>query len=151
MARIKAEITRTDNSVFVSVKPPEKFQQVMAAEAQPRVWAKVASQIGIENTAAFETPITETPITETTPEPTPTATELLEAYLPHHIEETRWGFYVFFGEKSRIFDGTTFVYHDPTPCHFGICMSWQRAYSVISVSGLRKPAALGKRIFLSPC
>ena len=41
MARIKAEITRTDNSVFVSVQPPEKFLQVMAAESQPRVWAKL--------------------------------------------------------------------------------------------------------------
>ena len=62
MARIKAEITRTDNSVFVSVRPPEKFQQAMAAKAQPRVWAKVASQICIE-----------TPTTEPTPVPVPIA------------------------------------------------------------------------------
>ena len=62
MARIKAEITRTDNSVFVSVQPPEKFQQVMAAESQQRVWAKVASQICIE-----------TPTTEPTPVPVPIA------------------------------------------------------------------------------
>ena len=62
MARIKAEITRTDNSVFVSVQPPEKFQQAMAAKAQPRVWAKVASQICIE-----------TPTTEPTPVPIPIA------------------------------------------------------------------------------
>ena len=62
MARIKAEITRTDNSVFVSVQPPEKFQQAMAAKAQPRVWAKVASQICIE-----------TPTTEPTPVPVPIA------------------------------------------------------------------------------
>ena len=61
MARIKAEITRTDNSVFVSVQPPEKFQQVMAAESQHRVWAKVASQICIE------TPITPEPTPETVP------------------------------------------------------------------------------------
>ena len=63
MARIKAEITRTDNSVFVSVTPPKIFQQVMAAKAQTRVWAKVASQICIEN------PITP----ETTPETVPIA------------------------------------------------------------------------------
>ena len=62
MARIKAEITRTDNSVFVSVQPPEKFQQAMAAKAQPRVWAKVASQICIE-----------IPTTEPTPVPVPIA------------------------------------------------------------------------------
>ena len=57
MARIKAEITRTDNSVFVSIQPPEKFQQAMAAKAQPRVWAKVASQICIETPTTVPTPV----------------------------------------------------------------------------------------------
>ena len=68
MARIKAEITRTDNSVVVSVKPPDEVSTVGDAQPKPNTrsrWAKVASQIGIENTAAFETPITETPTDRT--------------------------------------------------------------------------------------
>ena len=50
------ELSRTPGNVFVSVPTPKTVQQVMAAKAQPRVWAKVASQICVENTTAVETP-----------------------------------------------------------------------------------------------
>ena len=52
----KAEIIRTPNSVFVSVQPPEKLQQAIAAEAQPRVWAKVATAIASELQTPEPTP-----------------------------------------------------------------------------------------------
>ena len=99
----QAAIIRNPNSVSVSVEPPEKLQQAMAAEAQPRVWAKVASVI------ATETP---TPVE---PSPKMTAEELLAETLSDFIKASRWGFYVIPNPKCRVFDGTTFIYNNPHP------------------------------------
>ena len=55
--RMKAEIIRKPGSVFVGVQVPEKFQQAIAAAAQPRVWAKVASEIASD--PPIETPTAE--------------------------------------------------------------------------------------------
>ena len=96
----QAAILRSPNSVFVSVQPPESLQQVMAAASQPKVWAKVATEIA-ESTIE-------------TPEPqSPTAEELLSETLPKLIEATRWGRYIVPGPASRVFDGSVFLYHDP--------------------------------------
>ena len=73
---IQAEIIRTPNSVFVSVQPPEKFQQAIAAAAQPRVWAKVVSSIGNETPTGnpYRNPLK--------PDGIPTAEEVLAETLP---------------------------------------------------------------------
>ena len=55
--RMKAAIIRKPGNVFVGVQVPEKFQQAIAAAAQPRVWAKVASEIASDR--PIETPTAE--------------------------------------------------------------------------------------------
>ena len=55
--RMKAAIIRKPGNVFVEVQVPEKFQQAIAAAAQPRVWAKVASEIASD--PPIETPTAE--------------------------------------------------------------------------------------------
>lgn len=48
-------------------------------------------------------------------EPIPSLEELFEAFLPRHIEASRWGIYVIPSKECRVFDGTTFVHVDPHP------------------------------------
>lgn len=77
--------------------------------------------------------------TEEVPPETPTAEELLEAYLPRHIESSRWFFYITPGAKSRVFDGTTFVYHNPSPPFWSL---YRLAKGIFRNLGIRlaKPA-----------
>ena len=95
-------LTRKDGSVFVSVIPPKPIQQQIEASHQPRMWAGVAQSIGVSD-----------PTPE--PDPTPTIDEVFAESLPLFIEASRWGRYILPGPASRVFDSTTFIYHNPCP------------------------------------
>lgn len=99
----KKDFQRYPGSVFVNVPAPESVQQQQRVGSYFSEWSATAIAIGAE-----------TPIEEPQPEPIPTADELLVSALPQHIESSRWGFYVIPNSQSRVFDGTTFVYHNPS-------------------------------------
>ena len=102
------DLVRKAGSVFVSVSLPASVQQIQRADSYFSEWGATAAAIGAENHIEVSTE-------EVPPETIPTAEELLEAYLPQHIEASRWFFYITPGAKSRVFDGTIFVYHNPSP------------------------------------
>lgn len=99
------EFKRDPNCVFVSVQPPQPVQHVQQAAHYYQDWTAVASEIG------EATPVETQPVPS---EPIPTAEELLAAHLPNHIAESRWAIYITPSAKSRVFDGTTYVYNHPS-------------------------------------
>ncbi|MDE0398904.1 MAG: hypothetical protein OXL96_14000 [Candidatus Poribacteria bacterium] len=90
----------------VAVAEPERVTPQGAAEEGVRGDSRKEN-----DSAARENAPTPSPNGE---DPTLTAEELLSDFLPRHIETTRWGRYIVPGPASRIFDGTIFIYHNPS-------------------------------------
>lgn len=105
MKKVNAEFERIPGSVFVNVACPKPVPQSWTAVA-----SEIATQMPTEASPQEERAMNRT---TTNGRSQPTAEELLAAYLPRHIEASRWGRYISPGPASHIFDGTIFVYHDP--------------------------------------
>jgi len=104
MTKIRAEIQRSEGTVFVSVSNPN--QVFPAIGHQHTNWAHIASDIA-------ETDISQIPEPTTPENDTPLIDEIFAESLPVFIEASRWGRYIVPGPASRIFDNTTFCYHNP--------------------------------------
>ena len=130
--KAKAAIIRRPNSVFVDVVAPTKLQQVMAAQAQPRVWAKVVKEIGNE-----------------TPVPKPSAEQLMAEYLPNHIRASRWGRYIVLGSQCRVFDSTTFVHHEPLEVFWNLYRLSKGIFKQLGISVAKQNGAWEVRFPIS--
>ena len=157
---MKAQFVKTPGNVFVKVAPPESMKQVANIRSQFEDWTKVANSVASEPTAApvstseLTTPIAHTinsqellakangvesitddaPKPAPAPSPLPTIEKVFDAFLPHHIESTRWGRYILPGPASRVFDGSIFIYNDPCGNFWSL---YNLAKGLFSEAGIR--------------
>ena len=133
---MSANLIRNPNTVFVTVPNPEPAQHVADAQRQGRVWAKVATAIGSELPAP----------TVSEPSLPPTIEKVFDAFLPEHIAKTRWSQYVVPGQASRVFDGSIFVYHNPSDNFWSLYNLAKGLFSEVGIRLLKSGGVWEARI-----
>ena len=110
MATIEVQLSGGNGSRTTEVNQPD-------AESRERAWARISKSMAVETTSFPTTP------KSTPPAPAPTIEKVFDAFLPQHIQATRWSRYIVPGSASRVFDGSLFVYHNP-------CDNFWNLYSI---------------------
>ena len=105
--QVKVALTGAAGTRTTEVNPPD-------SESRERAWSRISKSMAVDTTSFPITP-NPTPPAPLTPEPSPLPTidEVFTAFLPQHIEKTRWGRYIVPGLDSRVWDSAIFVYQDP--------------------------------------
>ena len=162
---MKAQFVKTPGNVFVKVAPPESMKQVANIRSQFEDWTKVANSVASEPTAApvstseLTTPIAHTinsqellakangveSITDDAPT-APTIEKVFDAFLPHHIEATRWGRYIVPGPASRVFDVSIFVYNNPCDNFWSLYNLAKGLFSAVGIRLLKSGCVWEARI-----
>lgn len=109
MKKVRAELQRTANTVFVNVANPKAVPSV---KAQYAGWQNAGKQMATES---GNLPKADTPSPNDEALNSPSIDEVFAESLPLFIEASRWGRYISLGPASRIHDNTTYQYFNPSP------------------------------------
>ena len=139
MATIEVQLSGGNGPRTTEVNQPDP-------ESRERAWSRISKAMAVETTSFPITPdpIPPAPVIESLP--LPTAEEVFDAFLPHHIEASRWGRYIVPGKASRIFDGSLFVYHNPCDNFWSLFNLAKGLFSEIGIRLLKSGCVWEARI-----
>ena len=138
MATIEVQLSGGNGPRTTEVNQPD-------AESRERAWAQTSKAMVVDTTPFTITP---NPTAPENPEPPllPTIEKVFGAFLPHHIESTRWARYIVPGPASRVFDGTIFVYNNPCDNFWSLYNLAKGLFSEIGIRLLKSGCAWEARI-----
>ena len=133
MTTIEVQLSGGNGSRTTEVNQPD-------AESRERAWARISKSMAVETTSFPTTP------KSTPPAPAPTIEKVFDAFLPQHIQATRWSRYIVPGSASRVFDGSLFVYHNPCANFWNLYNLAKGLFSEVGIRLLKSGCAWEARI-----